>query len=101
MLILPYVVLTLFPIVALIYILLKSVRITVSNEYATSSITSSVVFMVLVLFSIYYALCIFSLYSLIKEDEKKRKIYKPCDTILIAASEDATHYSQVLLKWIF
>lgn len=83
-LIVPYVILSVILTAALICILPSEIHLTASHEHeATSPYLIAACIFGLIL-GVYFALCVYSLYELIKYEEKRRKLYRNADAILIA-----------------
>jgi len=82
--ILPYVIFSFIPIIALIYFMLTTVNFSALADLSLKSFVPIASFLGAILFSVYYSLCVCSLYSLIREDERTRKVYKTCNTIIVA-----------------
>lgn len=82
--ILPYVILTVINVIVLICFMPMKINLSATNaddsrwEFMIGSIIG---FVFALICGIYYALCMYSLYSLIRDEEKKRKNYKNCDSI--------------------
>ncbi|KAL7026315.1 hypothetical protein ACKWTF_013848 [Chironomus riparius] len=83
MLIVPYVIVAVVITATMICLLPSEIHLTASNGQDATSPYLIVACIFALIFIAYLALCIYSLYGLINYEEKRRKLYKSADTILI------------------
>ncbi|CRL07457.1 CLUMA_CG020426, isoform A [Clunio marinus] len=81
--IIPHILLSVFGTAAAICLIPSEVHLSATDDHEATKVELIIAYIMIIIFSVYFTLCIYSLYELIKIEEKRRKSYRNCESVFI------------------